>query len=311
VADQPLAVLDDSVVEAKRRQRLQAKRAISRRFTVLNLLANALLGLAKGTAALLTGSLSLAADAVNSLADTAYSLVLVVGMHFSLQPADRSHPQGHRAIEPLLSLVIGVSIALVAWELLSRGVRGLLSPPEVDFIFWAVPIMVGSMAVKAWVSLRARRNAREIHSPALMAVSKDALADVLATMAALMGYAGAYAGYELADPLFGLVVAAFVARTSYHVLWENIGYITGRSAPPEIEQRVLEVACEPDKVCAVHDLKAYFRGPELHVSLHLEIDRRESFEKVHDIEQRVRLALLDIPEVDEVAVHLDPVERAP
>jgi cation diffusion facilitator family transporter len=165
-----------------------------------------------------------------------------------------------------------------------------------------------SMGVKVWVSLRARRNAREIHSPALMAVSKDSAADVLATMAALVGYAGTYLGYELADPIFGLVVAVFVARTAYNVLWENIGYITGRSAPPEIEQRVLEVACEPDTVCAVHDLKAYFRGPELHVSFHLEIDRRESFERVHDVEQRVRLALLDIPEVDEVAVHLDPID---
>jgi divalent metal cation (Fe/Co/Zn/Cd) transporter len=73
----------------------------------------------------------------------------------------------------------------------------------------------------------------------------------------------------------------------------------------------MELACAPDMVCAVHDLKAYFRGPELHVSFHLEIDRHESLDRVHDLEQRLRLELLDIPEIDDISVHLDPIERPP
>ncbi|GAB4250410.1 MAG: hypothetical protein Kow00129_11270 [Thermoleophilia bacterium] len=299
--------IPDNVFETKRRERLAAKRAISWRFTFLNLGANALLALGKGTVGLLTGSLAVTADAMNSLADTAYSVVLLGGMRFSLQPADRKHPQGHRGLEPLLSLVIGVSIALVAYELITRGIGGLLNPPVLQGSVWPVVVLTGGMAVKSWLALRARRNAGEIHSPALRAVGNDAAADVLASAAALIGYGGGLLGSPLVDPAFSLVVAVFVARTAFEVLWENVGYIVGRTAPPEIEQRVLATACRPDLVRAVHDLKAYFRGPELHVSFHLEVNSDESLQRVHDVEERVRLALLDIPEIDEVSVHIDPV----
>lgn len=298
----------DNVVEAKRREALVRKRETSSRFTLVNLVANAALMVAKGVVALLTGSLSVMADAVNSLADTVYSIVLVVGMRFSLRPADRGHPQGHRAVEPLISLVIGVTIALVAYQLVVRGIRGITDPPELVATPWTVVVLLLAMAVKAGLSLQARRTASAIHSPALKAVGNDAAADVLASFAALVGYGGSILGAPLADPVCSLVVAAFVARTAFEVLWENVGFIVGRSAPPEVERRVMEIACAPDMVCAVHDLKAYFRGPELHVSFHLEIDRNESLQAVHDLEQRVRLALLDIPEVDDVAVHLDPVD---
>jgi cation diffusion facilitator family transporter len=308
VLDERTGIRGDNLVEAKRRDRLQAKRSTSRRFTVFNLLANVLLALGKGAVGLLTGSLAVMADAVNSLADTAYSLVLLVGMHFSLQPADRSHPQGHRGLEPLLSLAIGVSVAVVAYELFSRGVRGLLDPPPVERSVLAILVLLAAMAVKAWVFLRARRDAREIHSPALQAVSTDAAADILASAAALAGYLGAQAGVIRADAVFSLVVALFVARTAYEVLWENVGYITGRGAPPELQRQVLDLACRWDMVHAVHDLKAYFRGPELHVSFHIEIDREETLDRVHDMEQSLRLALLDIPEIDEVSLHMDPVD---
>jgi cation diffusion facilitator family transporter len=302
---------DDSLVEAKRRQALIDKRRASSRFTILNLLANAMLAVTKGAVGLATGSLAVTADAFNSLADTLYSLVLVVGMRFSLRPADRNHPQGHRAVEPLISLVIGVSIAVVAYQLIVRGVRGIMDPPELSESSWTILVLLVAMAVKLAVAAGARRAASTVHSPVLRAVGTDAAADVLASAAALAGYVGAVLGYPLADPIFSLVVSAFVARTAFEVLWENVGYIVGRSAPPELVARVTEVACEPDMVCAVHDLKAYFRGPELHVSFHLEIDATESLQEVHDLEQRIRLSLLDIPEVDDVAVHLDPVEWPP
>lgn len=298
----------DDLIELRREADLRRKRAISRRFTFFNLAANILLALAKGVIGILTGSLAITADAINSLTDSGYSLVLVVGMHFSLRPADPEHPEGHRRIEPLISMGIGAAIAIVAYQLVTRGVGGLRQPETVAANTWTIIVLVGAMGVKGYLAWRARRNARQIHSPALAAVSRDAAVDILATLAALVGYGGAVLGWQLADPIFSLVVAVFVARTAYQVLAENIGYITGRAAPAEIREEVERLACSPDGVHAVHDLKVYFSGPDLHVSLHLEVDRNETFETVHDLEQQVRLRVLEIPEVDNVAVHLDPVD---
>ena len=182
------------------------------------------------------------------------------------------------------------------------------STEPVDRNLWTIAVLVGSMVVKAYVSWCARRNARQIHSPAVAAVGRDAAVDVVATAAAIAGYGGALLGWGRADAVFSLVVAAFVAYTAYEILFENVGYIVGRAAPAEITEKICEIACAPDLVRSVHDVKVYFNGPDLHVSLHLEIDRTESFETVHDVEQRVRLTVLELPEVDDVVVHLDPVD---
>lgn len=302
---------DDDLVEARRLESLAIKRSVSRRFTLLNLALNVLLALGKGVVGILTGSLAITADALNSLSDSAYSIVLVVGMRFSLRPADPGHPEGHRRLEPLISLVIGVAVAIVAYQLVIRGIGGLREPETVESNHWTIAVLVGAMAVKGYVAWRARRNARQIHSPAVAAAGRDAAADVLATAAALAGYGGTMLGWRLADPVFSLVVSAFVAHTAYEILSENVGYIIGRAAPADVTEKIREIACAPDLVHAVHDVKVYFNGPDLQVGLHLEIDSNESFETVHDVEQRVRLSLLELPEVDCVSVHLDPVRSAP
>jgi len=302
---------DDALVETKRLESLALKRAVSRRFTVLNLALNILLALGKGGAGILTGSLASTADALNSLSDSAYSIVLVVGMRFSLRPADPGHPEGHRRLEPLISLVIGVAVAIVAYQLVVRGIAGLREPETVESNPWSLAVLVGAMAVKGYVARRAHRNARQIHSPAVAAAGRDAAADVLATAAALAGYGGTLLGWRLADPVFSLMVSAFIAHTAYEILSENVGYIVGRAAPADITEKIRQIASAPDLVHAVHDVKVYFNGPDLHVSLHLEIDSKETFETVHDVEQRVRLSLLELPEVDCVSVHLDPVHPVP
>src|SRR5680860_651014 len=230
-----------------------------------------------------------------------------VGMWCSLRPADRSHPQGHRGVEPLISLLIGISIAIVAIQVFVRGIRGLSEPPEIVYTVAAVVVLLVTMAVKAGIAIMARRSAGEISAPALRAAGDDATADIMASGLALSGYLASWLGFGIADPVFSIVVAGFVGRTAFEVLRENTGYILGKSAPAEIEEKVMAVACAPDMVCAVHDLRVYHVGPELHVSFHVEIDKHATLEDVHDLEQDVRLSLLDLPEVDNVTLHVDPV----
>jgi cation diffusion facilitator family transporter len=300
----------DNVVERKRAFRLSGKQRVSRRFTLLNVLVNAVLGGGKLALGLLTGSLSIVADGLNNLSDTVYSLFLLVGMWFSLKPADARHPQGHRAIEPIISLVIGVSIGVVAYRLALSGVRGIIDPTGVERNALALPVLGGGMAAKTFIAVYARRASRQIHSPALAATGMDAAADVLATAAAVVGYLGGTVfGLPRADPICALVVSLFVAFTAFEVLRQNIGYMVGRAAPPEIRRQVKALACREHSVLSVHDLKAYFRGPELMVSMHVEVDGDLSLQTAHDLEQRIRLAVLDIPEIDDVTVHMDPLER--
>ena len=89
--------------------------------SIVALLGNVLLVIGKGAAALVSGSSALYADAANSAADVAYSMLMGVGLWLALQPPDPGHPHGHRRIESLVSLFIE-QVCRMEWEsdLISR-----------------------------------------------------------------------------------------------------------------------------------------------------------------------------------------------
>ena len=81
-----------------------------RRVALLVLGTNLLLVVLKGVVSLETGSLALGSEALNSLADAAYSLVIVGGLYLTTRPPDFEHPHGHERIEPFVSLFVAVGI---------------------------------------------------------------------------------------------------------------------------------------------------------------------------------------------------------
>ena len=83
---------------------------------LVTLIGNLLLAIAKGWIAQKTGSAALYSDAINSISDVAYSILVAVGLVIALQPPDESHPQGHSRFEPLVGLAVTASMSIAAYE---------------------------------------------------------------------------------------------------------------------------------------------------------------------------------------------------
>ena len=283
-----------------RRQRLY------RQAILVAIVGNALLAAAKGAVAWYSGSSAVLSDAVNSLSDTLYSLMMAAGLYLAQQPADRSHPQGHSRFEPLVSLLIVVAMGMAGFTAMREGAVRFLSGAMGIAPGWPTAALVGSAAVKVAMFLLVGRIGQLAYSPAIRASARDNLSDVLASVAALLGVWGSRFVHPLLDPAAGVVVSLWIFRTAWEILYENLGYLTGRSAPRELSGQIVAAASAVPGVLGVHQVIADYVGPRLRVDMHIDVDGEITLCQAHAIADQVQEEVEALPQVDLAFVHTEP-----
>ena len=289
----------DDIPARKRRLYMQA--------SVLTVLGNTLLLVGKGIAASISGSSAIHADAANSAADVAYSVLMGLGLWLSLRPADASHPHGHRRIESLVGVFIGLMMGLASAEALHTGIdtwrRG--TTPTVSAL--PVLILVGSGLIKGSMYLVVRRIGETATSPALSASARDNLTDVISSGMALLGLLGSQLVFT-ADPLAALLVSLWILRGAWQVLWENLRQLIGGSVAPEFGHAVLNAAQSVPGVLGVHQVIIEYVGPQAYVDMHIEMDGEVSLYEAHRVSDAVCEAVESLEEVDHAFVHVEPIQ---
>ncbi|WP_276261161.1 cation diffusion facilitator family transporter [Haloglomus litoreum] len=282
---------------------------VLRRVGLLVLGVNLVLAAAKGAVWYLTGSLAVGGEAVNSLADAVYSVVVLGGLYLTTQPPDFEHPHGHERIEPFVSLVVALGVFLAA-GVVARNALGALLSGDVAVSGGAPAIAVLAMTavVKFGLYRYVLGVAQRRRSPALRATALDNRNDILAAGAALLGVLGAAAGHPWLDPAAALLVAAAIAYTGVEIVRDNVTYLVGRAPPEDLRAQIVRRALDHPDVEGAHDVIAHYVGPEVDVSLHIEVAGERTLNEAHDIETAVMEAIRELPEVDDVFVHVDPKE---
>ncbi|UPW01245.1 cation diffusion facilitator family transporter [Halorussus gelatinilyticus] len=281
-----------------------------RRVGAVVLAVNVLLVAAKGLVWWTTGSLAVGSEAVNSLADVAYSVVVLAGLYLTTRPPDFSHPHGHERIEPFVSLFIALGIFAagigVLWQattaVLSGAVGGAVTSPA------AVVVLVVTAVVKFGLYRYCLRVADETRSPALTATALDNRNDILTASAALVGVLGGTVGLPVLDPIAAGVVSVGILYTGYEIVQDNVDYLVGSAPPEDLRAEIIRRALDHPDVEGAHDVIAHYVGPEIDVSLHIEVEGDRTLFEAHDIETDIVQSIRELGEVDDVFVHVDPKE---
>ena len=280
-----------------------------RRVGLVVLGVNFALALAKGVVYLSTGSLAVGSETVNSLADGVYSLVIVAGLYLTTQPPDTDHPHGHERIEPFVALFVAVGVIAAGSAVLWQAVEAVLSGSGgVGAGPLAAGVLAATAVTKYLLFRYCARMAETYRSPALRATALDNRADILTAAAALAGVVGAALGVPVLDPLAGVVVAIGILYTGFEIARDNVGYLVGRAPAGELTEEIVARALDHADVKGVHDVVAHHVGPEVDVSLHIEIEGERTVIEAHDIETDVVRRIREMREIDDVFVHVDPKE---
>jgi cation diffusion facilitator family transporter len=287
----------------------EQRRATVRRVGLVVLAVNVVLFAAKAAVWWATGSLAIESEAVNSLADSAYSLVVVAGLYVTTRPPDFEHPHGHERIEPFVSLFVATGIFAAGGVILFQAATTVLAGEfTVTTGVAPVAVLAGGAAVKFGLYRYCLAAGERTRSPAIVATALDNRNDILAATAALAGVVGARLGYPVLDPLAAAAVAVAILYTGVGIVRDNVNYLVGAAPPDDLREEIVVRALRQEEVQGVHDVVAHYVGPEVDVALHVEVEGDLTLIEAHDIETAVIEAIRGIPEIDDVFVHVDPKE---
>ncbi|MBI4178871.1 cation transporter [bacterium] len=252
------------------------------------------------------GSAAVVSDGWNNFADLFYSILLGLGFYVAQQPADDSHPHGHRRFESIVGLAVGLVILATGIHILAECRRRLLAPVPPSPSLAAIAVLTVFMLSKIWVGAFCRRAAARLRRPVLDAVGRDQQMDVFATLSAMAGYGGGAWSAPAFDPVFGGVISLWVFKVGGETVLEHVHQLTGRSAPPDILAAVARAVDESPLLFGMNDLRTHHVGPEYQVSLNVYADKTLTLEAVHAAEEDLKSRLLDIPGVAAAFIHIEP-----
>ena len=251
---------------------------------------NVVLCIAKALVGILSGSVSIVADALNNLSDASSNIVSVLGFKLASKPADPEHPYGHGRFEYLSGLVVAVLVLMIGVELVKSSIDKVLNPSPVEFSLALVVVLAGSMAVKLWMAHLNRVLGERIKSEALLATAQDSKNDVIATGAVLACTIIAYvAGIEL-DAWVGLAVGLYIGWSGIELIRDTVNPLLGQAPDPELVAHIRSKIMSYPGVLGTHDLMVHDYGPgrqfaSAHVEMAAETDPMESHDTLDNIEQ--------------------------
>lgn len=275
--------------------------------SLVGIVVNALLAALKFAVGAMTGSVAVAADAVNNLSDAGGSMVALVTMRMAQKPVDKEHPFGHGRMEYIGALAVGALILLMGFELFKDSISSILHPELLTFGWVSLFIMLVSILMKLWLYRFYREVGTSIDSSALLAASKDSLSDVIATSAVVVSMLVGYFFRWPVDGWMGLVVALLIFKAGFDVCKSTIDLLLGGEPNQELGRKICDMVLAYDQILGVHDLMVHDYGPgRCMASLHAEVPADGSLIDLHEIIDRAEQEIAEKLNII-VCIHMDPI----
>ena len=285
--------------------------------TLVGGVVNVVLLLFKFVAGIVGHSAAMVADAVHSLSDFVTDVIVLVFVHISSKPKDKSHDYGHGKYETLAMTLIGVALLIVAIGIIYHGaieivawMKGEQLEAPGTLALWAALL---SVLLKEGVYQYSMVKARQLNSQMVEANAWHHRSDALSSVGTAIGIGGAiFLGqrWTVLDPIASLVVGAFIVKVAVDLLHRGIDDLMEHSLPRNIEEEMLEIVEEVPGVVYPHDLRTRQIGNhyaiELHILMDGDITLREAHNKASEVEDLLRARY---GEHTHVAVHVEPKEN--
>ncbi len=279
----------------------------------ISLVSNIILTVLKIAAGIAFASPVLLADGVHNAGDIIATVAALTSSMVSKKPADEDHPYGHGKAEVVASALVAVILALAAFWIGLQSVSALFQEPENESLL-ALGAAFLSLIWKWGLYLYTIRIGRAEKSKSVLATAYDHLADVYASLAAVLGIglavAGSHYGWTWAaygDPIAGIAVSALVLKLALEMGREAIDILMEKNAPEEKLSRYRELILGVGHIKRIDRVRAREHGHYITVDVRVGIPGGFTIQQGHDISRKIKQSIMDEdPDVVEVMVHLNP-----
>ena len=266
----------------------------------------------KSAAYVLTGSVALYSDALESVINVVASAVALWTIRVAAQPADADHPYGHTKAEYFSAVLEGVLIVVAALLIFNEAYRNVLTPRVIDAPVQGLVLNgIATILNAAWAYVIIRQG-RKLRSHALVADGRHLVVDVVTSIAVLAGViAVVLTGMTILDPLIATAIGLNILWSGWRLVRESLGGLMDEAAPPEMLARIRDlISTNASGALEAHDLRTRHAGRMTFIDFHLVVPGHLSVSDAHDICDAIERALkADVGDAL-VTIHVEPENKA-
>jgi cation diffusion facilitator family transporter len=258
----------------------------------------------------MSGSVGLLADTIHNFADAFTAVPLWIAFTLARRAPNATFTYGYGRVEDLAGIVIVVIIAFSAGVAGYEAVQRFLRPQPVQHLLAVAIAAVISFIGNEAVAVFRIRVGKQIESAALVADGYHARSDGLASLAVLVGAAGVWFGFPLADPIVGLLISLVLVR----VVWQSARLVFTRvldGVDPGVIAEIRHTAQHTSGVRSVSEVRARWLGHHLHAEVNIAVGSELTVAQGHAIAKNARHDLLHrFSYLSSVTIHVDPASEA-
>ncbi|RTH98384.1 cation-efflux pump [Thermus scotoductus] len=263
----------------------------------------------KAFAYLLTGSVALLSDTLESTQNVAAALLALLAIRFAQRPPDETHPFGHSKAEYFSAVLEGVLVVLAAFLIAKESIPRLLHPRPLGDLGPGLLVSLLASLINGLLAWHLLRQGRRLRSPALTADGYHVLSDVLTSVGVLAGVSLAWAtGLWVLDPLLALLVAGNILLMGFRLVRQSVGGLMDEGLSPAEVSRIRKTIAEAlgGRALEVHDLKTRKAGNRAFLEFHLVVPGSMTVEEAHRLCDELERALEESFPGLAVTIHVEP-----
>lgn len=282
-----------------------------RRETVRVTLVGSVVDLSLGVAKIVVGfaahSQALIADGIHSISDLITDgFVLYAAAHASRE-ADEDHPYGHKRIETVATVGLGVALFAVAIGIAYDAAMRLFEPERLLKPGMAA-IVVASISIvsKEIIYHYSMTIARKYRSEMLRANAWHSRSDAISSAIVVVGVLGTMAGLDYLDAIAAIGVALMIIKIAWDLMWSSLRELVDTGLEPERIDLIRTIIQSVDGVSSLHMLRTRRMGGDALADVHIQVNPSISVSEGHHISEAVRASLIgQVEELTDVTVHID------
>lgn len=257
-------------------------------------------------AGIVTDSIAITADAWHTLSDSLTSVIVIIGIKISTKPADREHPFGHGRAEWIASIIIGILLALIAFNFFSESIKRLRSHESVQYGLIAIAVTVISILMKESLAQYAIWASKKTGSKAVKADAWHHRSDALSSLIILIGiFFNRF--FWWIDAILGIIVALLILYAAFDILKDSVNPMLGKQPDEDLILQIKEICGESvNKEVHAHHFHLHDYGGHAELTFHIRLSQKMTLEEAHDIATRIENSIKDKLYI-ETTIHIDPV----
>jgi len=278
----------------------------------IGIIGNSGLALMKVITGLMTGSMAILADGIDTSTDIFTSVVILISAHLSAKPPDRTHPYGHERAETLASKIISFVIFYAGLSLLEESITRLFKgTSELSLNLLAFLVVATSVAVKYYLYMYKYKLGKKLKNLAMISDAKNMRNDVLISSNVMLGLIIArFTGLWFLDSILAILISLFIIKTAFEIFMEA-SYELMDGLPKEklgIYEDIFSAVSKVEGVYNPHRLRVRKVGPKLFVEMDVEVDGNMCVNKAHELTLKIKKALMEKRgDIADVTIHVEPL----